>query len=124
MKAPPVEIEEIDHLTVKETIHEVADGTAENQSQRDSQQLFGLWQAEKDHDQENDRKQGEQEQKREAQHRLAAGHHAKGRTLIADIREAEKIFDHGDRSIQRQTSVNDDLGYLVEGDSADQKQCD
>ena len=114
--ATPETVEKVDHFAVNQPIDEIANGTADNESQGGYQAFFIVRQPPEHDENETDGDERYRDQKRPAKNLGAAGKDAEGRAGVAHIGEAEESVDERDRVIKWHRAVDDNLGQLIDSD--------
>ena len=124
MVAGPVKVQEVDHLSVEDTVDEVSHGPTQDKGEGCDQDLFSLRQSSKHHHNETDRKERKEKKEGYTKKCIASSKDAEGRPGIADIGQVEQVLDDRNRVVQRYRTVDDNLGYLIQEDNKNNKTTD
>ena len=86
MKSRPVEIQEIDHLSVQDAVDEVSYRSSQDEGKRRDQPFFTFRQSYEHRHNEAYGDEGEEHKERDAEARGASGKNTECRSGIADVR--------------------------------------
>jgi hypothetical protein len=114
IRRAPVRVDEIDHVAVDDAVHDVAEGAAKNERQRQRQQFLTAGRA-PDPDDQHDAHHATESYEEPALPARSPGQHAERRARVVQQREIEHR-QHYDPVVQLQESRHHELGRLVECD--------